>query len=43
MKSLLAASVLALLAACGTRPPLPPECQGELTPINGTSTSGAPP
>jgi hypothetical protein len=33
-----------LLGACGTRPPLPPECEGPLTPINasaGTSNSGA--
>jgi hypothetical protein len=23
-----------LLAACGTRPPTPPDCEGLLTPIN---------
>ena len=41
MKLLLALSILTLLAACGTRPPLPPECEGELTPINtATPLSG---
>lgn len=33
-----------LLAACGTRPPAPPDCEGPLTPINisgGVSPSGA--
>ncbi|MDQ0044315.1 hypothetical protein [Variovorax boronicumulans] len=32
------------LAACGTRPPAPPDCEGTLTPINvssGVSESGA--
>jgi predicted small lipoprotein YifL len=38
MKLLLALSFLAVLAACGTRPPLPPECEGELTPINTSSS-----
>lgn len=41
---------LAILAACisllgcGTRPPLPPECEGALSPINGqanAATTGA--
>ena len=32
-------ALLLLIAACGTRPPLPPECQGPLTPINPASTS----
>ena len=27
-------SIIALLSACGTRPPLPPECEGDLSPIN---------
>lgn len=41
MKLLLALSFLAVLGACGTRPPLPPECDGELTRINTpTSLSG---
>jgi hypothetical protein len=26
-----------LLAACGTRPPKPPECEGPLTPINASA------
>lgn len=30
-----------MLGACGTRPPLPPECEGDLTPIiTPTSLSG---
>jgi hypothetical protein len=45
MKPSTALSLLALLlAACGTRPPMPPECEGPLTPINastGASNSGA--
>ena len=28
-------ALLGLLSACGTRPPLPPECEGALSPING--------
>ncbi len=41
MKLLLAFSFLAVLAACGTRPPLPTECEGDLKPINApTSLSG---
>ncbi|MET3466211.1 hypothetical protein ABIC42_006981 [Variovorax sp. 1133] len=34
----------ALISSCGTRPPLPPECEGPLTPINaatGTTLPGA--
>lgn len=34
----------ALISSCGTRPPLPPECEGSLTPINaaaGTTLPGA--
>lgn len=30
---------LAALAACGTLPSLPPDCEGPLTPINGTPSS----
>lgn len=29
-----------LLSACATRPPLPPGCDGPLTPINASSDSG---
>lgn len=40
MKSLIALLLLALLlAACGIRPPRPPECEGQLTPINKPTTS----
>lgn len=43
MKSLTALLLLALLAllltACGIRPPRPPECEGQLTPINKPTTS----
>ena len=28
-----------LLAGCASTPPLPPECDGELTPINGQQHS----
>lgn len=45
MKPCVALIMLAvLLAACGTRPPQPPECEGPLTPINTparTPRSGA--
>jgi len=35
MKPTAALPLLALiLAACGTSPPMPPECKGLLTPIN---------
>lgn len=35
-----ALSLLALLlAACGTRPPMPPECKGPLTPINAAPSA----
>lgn len=38
MKPSTALSLLALLlAACGTRPPMPPECEGPLTPINAST------
>ena len=30
--------VLLLTGACTTTPPLPPECTGELVPINGTAS-----
>lgn len=40
MKSLTALLLLALLlTACGIRPPRPPECEGQLTPINKPTTS----
>jgi hypothetical protein len=29
----------AFLVGCGTRPPLPPECEGALRPINGPAAS----
>ena len=44
MKLVVTLFALALISACGTRPPLPPECQGPLTPINastGATNSGA--
>ena len=45
MKPSVILSLLALLlVACGTRPPMPPDCEGPLTPINisnGVSASGA--
>jgi len=31
--------LLAVLAGCASNPPLPPECEGELTPINGKSNT----
>ena len=34
MRYLIALSALAALAACGTKPPLPPDCEGALSPIN---------
>ncbi len=41
MKCLFASFLFALVTACGTGPPLPPQCEGELTPINApTSMSG---
>lgn len=43
MKSSTALLVLALLlTACGTRPPLPPECKGSLTPINASAAAPSP-
>jgi hypothetical protein len=44
MKFLFILVACASLFGCGTRPPLPPECEGALTPINGqpsTATVGA--
>ena len=42
MKHFLAIALGAALLGCGTRPPLPPECEGALSPINGqTSVSTA--
>lgn len=44
MKHLLAIALVAALLGCGTRPPLPPECEGALSPINNqssASTAGA--
>jgi predicted small lipoprotein YifL len=47
MKHLVVLAFVALCASltgCGTRPPLPPECEGALTPINGqasAATAGA--
>jgi hypothetical protein len=44
MKLMVALFAFALVSACGTRPPLPPECEGPLTPINastGAANSGA--
>lgn len=35
MRPIFASALLVLcFAGCGTRPPLPPECEGELVPIN---------
>lgn len=34
MKRITALLMTALLSGCGTRPPLPPECEGTLSPIN---------
>jgi len=42
MKSLALVIASAVLAACGTKPPLPPDCQGELVPINPQPTTVAP-
>lgn len=39
MKHLSALLALASLLGCGTRPPLPPECEGPLTPINAPAAS----
>ena len=39
MKLAFAFTWLAALVACGTLPPLPPDCEGPLTPINGTPSS----
>ncbi|MDM0058970.1 hypothetical protein [Variovorax fucosicus] len=44
MKHLLVIALAAALLGCGTRPPLPPECEGALSPINNqssASTAGA--
>lgn len=44
MRYLVAVSAFAILTACGTRPPLPPECKGALSPINtpaGNASAGA--
>jgi hypothetical protein len=43
MKYLFTLAACVSVLACGTRPPLPPECEGTLSPINGTvsETAGA--
>lgn len=44
MKSIAIVTLCAGLIGCGTRPPLPPECEGALSPINSqqtASTAGA--
>jgi hypothetical protein len=44
MKHFIALLASASLLGCGTRPPLPPECEGALSPINvqtGAATTGA--
>lgn len=44
MKHIVALLVSASLLGCGTRPPLPPECEGTLSPINAqtsAATNGA--
>jgi len=44
MKHLLVIALAATMIGCGTRPPLPPECEGALSPINNqssASTAGA--
>lgn len=35
MKRLVLVVLMTALAACATSPPLPPECDGALVPING--------
>lgn len=34
----LLSALLLVLTACATKPPLPPECEGPLTPINPPAT-----
>lgn len=42
MKLAVTLLVSALIASCGTRPPLPPECEGSLTPINAATSTTIP-
>ena len=44
MKRFVLLLMTALMSGCGTRPPLPPECEGALSPINAqiaARTTGA--
>ncbi len=41
MRPLLLAFVPVMLAACGTRPPKPPDCEGPLVPINTPARESA--
>lgn len=40
MKRLVLVLLATALAACAMTPPLPPECEGALVPINGVGTVG---
>lgn len=39
MRALLLLATCIFLAGCSTRPPLPPDCEGALTPINRPVTA----
>jgi hypothetical protein len=38
MRPIFCAFLIALLAGCASRPPLPPECEGDQAPINAGKT-----